>query len=81
MLILKTPKPSILSHKPENSCTSQTQQCMDLNQQEKTPKMTDNRYISALGKDIGCSMAEPLHLDLVMVNKRATVAPLAPQQY
>lgn len=53
---------------------------MDLNQPEKTPIMTDDRYISALEKDLGCSMAEPLHPDLVMVNKRATVAPLAPQQ-
>lgn len=34
MLILTTPKPSILFHKPQNSflqCTSQTHQCMHLN--------------------------------------------------
>lgn len=42
MLILTTPKPSVLSHKPENSflqSTSQTHQCKDLNRQEKALKM------------------------------------------
>lgn len=67
MLILATPKPPVLFHKPQNSflqCTSQTYQYMHLNQQEKTLKNgpEDYRYISALEKDLGCSMAPSLYI-------------------